>query len=396
MILKSHLEKILEENRSFVLEKYLLTRNLDIPDKSKSIIVISGIRRSGKSTLLKQRFATKKTSLFINFEDPRLVHFDMSDIEKLAGIMAEKGTSWLLIDEIQNLKSWEKLARFFHDRHIKLVITGSNSSLLSKELGSKLTGRYRQFELFPFSFEEYVDYLKLEKNAENFKKYLYYGGFPEYLNEKSDDYLHTLLNNIVIRDVAVRRNIRNEDLLLRLTVFLYSNVGKIFSYNKLSTHLEIKSVRTTIDYCDYLEDSYLLEFLPQFSWSPKKQLVRPKKVYGIDTGIVRANSLSHQEDWGRYLENAVFLKLRQKQYELYYWKSATSECDFIVKNQNKIKFAIQVCWELTPDNMQRELNGINDAIKETGAETGIIITLDQEDDLNGIHVIPVWNAETLL
>ncbi len=391
MILKSQLSRIIKENNSLFNSEQIIRRHLKISESGNRITVISGIRRCGKSTLMKHNFSNENC-FFINFEDPRLEGFQIDDLEKLAELVEENQVSCLLLDELQNLISWEKLARFFHDRNIKIVITGSNSSLLSKELGSRLTGRYRQYELFPFNFEEYVDFIKVEKNAGNFKEYLYRGGFPEYNIEKSDDYLHTLLNNIVIRDVAVRRNIRNEGLLLRLAVFLYSNVGKIFSYNKISSHLEIKSVRTTIDYCDYLEESYLVEFLPQFSWSPKKQQVRPKKVYSIDTGLARANSLSFQDDWGRLLENAIFLSLRQKQYELYYWKSDESECDFIVKAGNKIKYAVQVCWELTSDNLERELKGIIDAQNDTGAEKGYIITLDQEDVFQDTEVLPAWKG----
>lgn len=396
MILKSQLKNIIEEANHRRRPLNFIARQPDLSGAKERIIVLSGVRRCGKSTMMKHHYFGKENNLFINFEDPRLERFETEDIEKLAEIIKEKKADCLLLDELQNLKSWEKLARFFHDRNLKVVITGSNSSMLSKELGSKLTGRYKQFELFPFNFEEYSKYLKCNKNMANFKKHLLQGGFPEYLMEQSDDYLHTLVNNIVIRDVAVRRNIRNENLLLRLVVFLFSNIGKPFSYNKLSNYLEIKSVRTTIDYCDYLEESYLVEFLPQFSWSAKKQQIRPKKVYSIDTGLARANSLSLQDDWGRLLENYVFLSLRQKQYELYYWKSETSECDFITKIGKQITHAIQVCWELTPDNIQRELKGLKDAMTDTGAETGYLITYNQEEMLDGFKLIPAWKMNSVI
>lgn len=335
MILKSQLEKLIESNKQYFTDnKPYISRELQLPE-TKQITVISGVRRSGKSTLMKINYTEKGNCLFINFEDPRLEQFEVQDIEKLEEIIREKNITSLLLDEVQNLDSWEKFARFFHDRNLKIVITGSNSSMLSKELGTKLTGRYKLFELFPFNYNEFTAFYNLKPSAENFKHHLLQGGFPDYLKEKSDDYLHTLVNNIVIRDVAVRRNIKNEKLLLRLAVYLFTHVGKPFSYNKIAKALDIKSVRTCIDYCDYLSESYLLEFLPQFSWSPKKTQMRPKKVYSIDTGLARANSLSFQDDWGRLLENYVYLWFRQRGYELSFWRSEHSECDFIVKSGKK-------------------------------------------------------------
>lgn len=394
MILKAQLLNIIENKSIFSDKKRYISRVLQLSESSSQIQVISGIRRCGKSTLMKNNFIEKGNYIFMNFEDPRLEQFDIEDIGKLEEIIREKQTQYLLLDEIQNLQSWEKLARYFHDIGQKVVITGSNSGMLSKELGTKLTGRYKLYELFPFSFEEYKLYFKLDSTFENFKKYLYHGGFPDYLDEQSDDYLHTLVSNIVIRDVAVRRGIKNEKLLLRLAVFLFSNVGKPFSYNKISKHLEIKSVRTCIDYCDYLAESYLVDFLPQFSWSPKQQQMRPKKTYGIDTGLVRANSLSLQDDLGRLLENYVFLWFRQQNYELYFWKSDKSECDFIIKSGKEILAAVQVCWELNSENIARELRGLNDAISETKAKTGYFISFKQDEKINNFNIIPAWKLSS--
>jgi uncharacterized protein len=393
MILKSQLEKLIESNKQYFTDnKPYISRELQLPETSQ-ITVISGVRRSGKSTLMKMNYTEKGKCLFMNFEDPRIEQFEIEDIEKLEEIIREKKFTCLLLDEVQNLESWEKFARFFHDRNLKIVITGSNSSMLSKELGNKLTGRYRLFELFPFNYKEFTAFYNIKPSAENFKQHLLKGGFPDYLKENSNDYLHTLVNNIVIRDVAVRRNIKNEKLLLRLVVYLFSNVGKPFSYNKIAKALEIKSVRTCIDYCDYLSESYLLEFLPQFSWSPKKTQMRPKKVYSIDTGLARANSLSFQDDWGRLLENYVYLWFRQRGYELSYWISEHSECDFIVKSGNKIVLVVQVCWELTSENMKREMRGLKDAMKDTKAENGYFITFQQNETLDQFKVIPAWQLQ---
>lgn len=144
--------------------------------------------------------------------------------------------------------------------------------------------------------------------------------------------------------------------MIRLAVFLLTNVGKEFSYNNITHTLKIKSVRSTIDYCDFLQESYLLEFIPRFSYSIKQQSY-PKKVYAIDTGFAKANSLSLQNDWGRLLENAVYLQLRKYSPNIQYFKDKNSECDFLVKQRQEFSHAIQVCWRLTPDNFGKRTFG---------------------------------------
>jgi predicted AAA+ superfamily ATPase len=199
-----------------------------------------------------------------------------------------------------------------------------------------------------------------------------------------------LLKDIVVRDIVVRRGIRNEHVILRLAMFLMSNVGKEISYNNISRVLEIKSVRTTIDYCDYLTESYLFDFVPMYSRSIKKQIANPKKVYSIDTGMVRANSLSFSEDLGRMLENTVYLHLRRNSNEVFYFRDDRTECDFLTKKLDQITGAVQVCWQLTEDNLRRELSGLKAAMDATKTKNGVIVTFDQEDHFDGIKAIPVW------
>jgi predicted AAA+ superfamily ATPase len=277
-----------------------------------------------------------------------------------------------------------------NEKGIPLYITGSNAGMLSRELGTRLTGRYKQIELFPFNYNEFLTFFNLERNSESFNQYFELGGFPEFLEEKDDEYLRTLLRDIITRDIAVRRKITNENQLIRLAVHLLSNTGKEFSYNNISKILEIKSVRTVIDYCDYLRESYLVDFIPRYSPSVKKQLVNPKKSYSIDPVFAKANSLSFSKDLGRRLENFVFNKLRRGFSEIYYFKDSNSECDFMIKKNEQIVQAVQVCWEINNDNMAREINGIKNAIAETGALEGTIITNNQEDNLDGIDLIPAW------
>ncbi len=235
-----------------------------------------------------------------------------------------------------------------------------------------------------------LKFFNLERNPESFNNYFEWGGFPEFLEEKDDEYLRTLLRDIITRDIAVRRKITNENQLIRLAVHLLSNTGKEFSYNNISKILEIKSVRTVIDYCDYLRESYLVDFIPRYSSSIKKQLVNPKKSYSIDPVFAKANSLSFSKDLGRRLENFVFNKLRRSFSETFYFKDTSSECDFLVKQNEKIVQAVQVCCEINNDNMNREINGIKNAMSATGAPEGLIITNNQEDNLDGINLVPAW------
>jgi len=394
MILYRELEYILKEQNYFDKgKKEIIGRDISLNKDTDRINVISGIRRCGKSTLLKLYFSNNQDCLFVNFEDTRLVNFDISDFQKIEKIAESLKKRIYIFDEIQNIDKWEKYIRSAHDKGQKIYVTGSNASMLSKELGTKLTGRYVQTELFPFNYQEFLKFSKSEANIETYKEYLIKGGFPEYLKEENPEYLRTLLKDIVIRDIAVRRNIKNEHLLIRLAIFLMTNTGKEFSYNKITKNLQIKSVRTTIDYCDYLQESYLFEFIPRFSYSLKQQQVNPKKVYAIDTGMAKANSMSFQDDWGRVLENAVYLQLRQYSNEILYFKDDKTECDFIVKTDNKYTLAVQVCWDLNSNNMQRELDGLKNAMQKTGVKNGLIITMNQEDELDGIRVLPVWSQK---
>lgn len=390
MIPSDVLREIVNDQKSSYFDETSIDRNLKFPKKTKAILIISGIRRCGKSTLIKNKFLHSENSLYLNFEDPRLINFELSDFSRLEDLMEDKKEGILLLDEIQNIDQWELYARSAHERGISLVITGSNASLLSRELGTKLTGRYKQLELFPFNFSEFLDYFKLERNIESFDQYFNLGGFPEFLEEKDSDYHRLLLRDIVTRDIALRRNLPNETPLMRLATHLLSNTGKDFSYNKLSKLLEIKSVRTVIDYCDYLSESYLVEYIPLYSHSIKKQIANPKKVYSIDSAFARSNSLSFNDDYGRRLENIVYLKLRQAYRDIYYFRTVKSECDFLVRENEKDLSAIQVCWKIDNDNLSREIKGLKDAMKEEKIKSGMIITYDQEDVLEGLRIVPAW------
>ncbi|MEB2775703.1 ATP-binding protein [Algoriphagus sp. D3-2-R+10] len=382
-------EIILDQNKNF-LQKSLIAREESLPDYMNQIVIVSGVRRCGKSILIRNSFSENQSGLYLNFEDPRLVDFEPTDFPKLEELRNEFGKTTILLDELQWIEGWEVFARSLHEKGQPLYITGSNASMLSRELGTRLTGRYKQIELFPFSYTEFLTYKGLAPEEASFESYFHLGGFPEYLHNQDQEYLRTLMRDILTRDVAVRRNISNETQLIRLGVFLASNVGKEFSYSKMAQLLEIKSVRTLIDYCDYLEESYLFDLIPMYSKSIRKQVANPKKAFCVDPALASANSLSFSKDLGRRLENFVYLHLRRSFNTIHYYRSKNSECDFLIKWNEEIIGTVQVCWELNSDNLQREVKGIKDAMKEIGLSSGFIITYNQEDIFEGISVIAAW------
>lgn len=384
------LDQIIKEQNQNFLQKQLIAREMTIPVQTNQILVVSGVRRCGKSILIRKSFPSDAQGLYLNFEDPRLVDFEAADFAKLEQLRDQLGKPSILLDEVQSVAGWEIFARSLHEIGQKLYITGSNACMLSRELGTRLTGRYKQIELFPFSYTEFLLFKNESPGEESFESYFLSGGFPEFLQNQDQDYLRTLFRDILTRDVAVRRNISNETALIRLGVFLCSNVGKPFSYSRMGSLLEIKSVRTVIDYCDYLEESYLFELIPMYSPSIRKQLANPKKAYSVDPALASANSLSLSKDLGRKLENYVFLHLRRSFKEIQYFQNKDSECDFVIKWNEEIIGAIQVCWELNSDNLQREIKGLKAAMDETQAPKGVLLTWNQEDLLDGIATIPVW------
>jgi uncharacterized protein len=388
MVSKDTLKEIIADQSKFFTSDLMIKREINIPLGDKRVIIVTGVRRSGKSMLIRKSF--QEDGMYLNFEDPRLVNFDVNDFSKLEDIQEELGYKVMLLDELQWVEGWEIFARSLHEKGKHLYITGSNASMLSRELGTRLTGRYKQLELFPFSYTEFLELKKMTPGKDSFESYFELGGFPEYLQHQDSEYLRTLLRDIITRDVAVRRNILNEMQLVRLGVFLCSNIGKELSYNRMGQLLEIKSVRTVIDYCDYLEESYLFDLIPLYATSIRKQIANPKKIYAIDPALAVANSISFTKDLGRRLENFVYLQLRRSFTEIYYFKTSSGECDFLVKWNEVLIAAVQVCWKVENDNIQREINGIQEATKSGTLLKSCIITFDQEDTIRGFELIPFW------
>lgn len=397
MLLKSTLQEVLETQKERVqnAEKGLPREALSgLPELDAHALIVSGVRRCGKSTLLFQLMAGKyPDAIFINFEDPRLYAFEERDFTRLDEVIGQTGSTILLFDEPQIIPHWEQYVRHKLDEGYRVIITGSNASLLSAELGTKLTGRHISKELFPFSFPEFISLRGIPASANAMDAYLQTGGFPEYVKHPNDDILQQLLEDILLRDIAVRYGIRDVRTLQQLAWYLISNTGTLVSGNRLKTLFDIKATSTIMDYFSYLEQAYLLFFVPRFSYSARKQLVNPKKVYAVDPGLIQANSASFSADMGRKLENSVFLHLRRQWKEIYYF-SEKRECDFVVFQKGQIQAAIQVCYRLTPDNMDREIQGLLEALKFFKLPEGLILTFDQDElfELEGcsIRCVPVW------
>lgn len=355
--------------------------------------VISGIRRTGKSTLLRQLIANHAAFNYLNFEDVRIFGFELKDFKRLEDFFSSEGSNLYFFDELQNVDGWERYIRTLLDNKKTVVITGSNASLLSKELGSKLTGRHLRYELFPFSFKEFLSFKDTNPSLNNFEDYLQTGGMPEYIKLQNDMILQELFNDIIARDITVRYNLRNPKLVKELALYLLSNVGKEFSFQKLRKMYDLGSVNTVISLIGYYEDSYLLFTVPQFDFSLRSRLVNAKKVYAIDTGLIRANSVSFSQDKGRMLENIVFIHLKRLGKEVFYFKK-DNECDFITRDAKKKLELFQVCFELNEDNKDREINGMLAAMDYTRLKSGTILTLNQTDKLDfdnkTIIVKPVW------
>lgn len=398
MILKETLKSIVEiQQRDLKFLNYGIPRILasDIDLTLPFAIILSGIRRCGKSTLLRQVMKATNGKYYFNFEDPKATNFDLNDFQKLDELFWEEfgQRECYYFDEIQNVEKWEIFVRTMLDKGKHFLITGSNASLLSKELGTKLTGRHIRQELFPFSYREYLVFTSGKEGSETFGEYLQKGGFPEYLQFGRSEILQELLNDIVMRDIVVRHKLRSPKSIKEMALFLISNVGVEFSYNSLAKTFNLGSTNSAISFVSYLEDSYLLFTVPKFSYSLKKQSVNPKKIYVIDNGLADVNSVSFSSNKGRMLENAVFLDLRRSGREIFYFKDQ-KECDFVVREESKITQAIQVCYNLNEDNKGREVDGLIEALETFDLPEGLILTFDQQDilktDGKTIKVIPAW------
>ena len=375
-----------------------------------SILIITGIRRSGKSTI--QRVFQQqllKSDYYFNFDDERLINFQVQDFQALLEIFIELfgKQSTFYFDEIQNIEGWERFVRRLYEQGNKIFITGSNAKLLSKELGTHLTGRYIQFEVYPLSFKEIVQHnypdilTKKALSTEDigtmlyhFADYFKYGGIPEFYQFRKPEYLKDLYEGILYRDIVARYNIANEKPLRELVCYFASNIGKEFSYTKLCETVGLSSPHTVSNFCAYLEKCYLCFFTSRYSHSLKKQIQYNKKCYMIDPALIRAIGFRVSEDKGHLLENIVFIHLKTQRQEIYFHKNQ-KECDFVIRKNNQIIQAIQVTLSLFDEKTKkREIDGLIEAMGAYNLKEGLIITENEQStlEINGfkIIIIPIW------
>lgn len=407
----SDLKTVVLDQTSLPIQPFLIGREalqeVSAWQNEAAVTVIAGLRRCGKSTLM-QQLREQRHGYYLNFDDERLVSFRVEDFQKLNEIFHELygERNIYYFDEIQNVEGWERFVRRLHDARQKVCITGSNARLLSRELGTRLTGRYLQCTLFPFSFGEFLQFKNVAIASDDFfttagraklkrafNLYFELGGMPEFVKTENREYIKTLYESILYRDVLVRHGITNEKTMKELMLFVLSNIGKQVSFNKLAGILALKSSTTVKEYFQYLENSYLVVLLSKFSPSLQKNIYANKKIYLVDHGIAGVLGFRLSEDHGRFLENVVLVELLRRKKELFYFQEK-HECDFVVKQGRTMQEAIQVCYELNADNQTREFDGLREAMQACHLSEGILLTYDQEDettrDGKKIRILPVW------
>lgn len=406
--LKEQLESF--QDRALGVERELLGDVQKVVITPK-VIVITGLRRVGKSILLAQiaKKYLKDDYYFVNFEDERLLNFRVEDFdvlhETLMSLFGEKKT--FLFDEIQNVPEWERFVRRLHDQGYKFIITGSNASLLSQELGTRLTGRSIRVELFPFSFREFLSFniqkipdLAVLTTKQRGKllhlthEYIVSGGIPDALKYPALDIHKTLYDDVLYRDIATRYKLDNVKNLKELTFFLMSNISAQVSFNKLKNLLKLGSVNTIKRYIDYLENSWLFFVINKYAYSVKEQQIASKKLYCIDTGLTRSVGFAFSGNTSKLMENIVFLHLRRKYQDVYYYKTVQGyEVDFFVPRENLF---VQVSQHFdSPEVQERELRAIIKAKQEQKkAKTFIIVTESEKALIKRqglkIQIIPLY------
>lgn len=388
------------QQQAFLKQDTGFTRDTlnDIPIADSFTTIITGIRRCGKSTLLLQLLQRDyQDAIYLNFDDIRLSAFDIDDFVRLHREIEKRKIKVIFFEEIQIIAGWERYVNQLLREGYKVFITGSNASMLSIELGTHLTGRHLSMELFPFSYSEFIRFKTLKNDENAVMDYLRTGGIPEYVKTGISGILNTLVDDILMRDIAIRHAVRDVASLRQLTTYLITNIGNLVSASKLTGMFDIKSPTTFLEYFSFLKDTYLLEFVPIFSQSLKVQARNPKKVYVMDMGLYTENSMSTSDNMGRRLENLIFLHLRRKYKHIFYYKDR-GECDFITMEKNKVKEAIQVCLTINDDNFDREYNGLSEAMQNLGIKEGYIVTLNQSDlfEKDGMTIRMVPAEEFLL
>ncbi len=376
--------------------------------KYPNILAVLGVRRCGKSvfTLLLSKALEEKT-VYVNFDDERLLlkASELNDVLQAAYELYGTDIDIVILDEIQNVKGWELFVNRLR-RSKKVIVTGSNSKLLSGELATHLTGRHISFTLYPFSFREFMEEEKfntfstkgITKIKTRLEKYMKGSGFPEYL-KLGPGIVIKIYEDILLKDCLRRHEIRKEATFKELSLYLTSNFSNKFSYSKLAKTFNIEDVHTVKNYISYLEQAYLIVPLKKFSYKLKEQEKTPKKAYLIDQGLSNFLSFRTSRDTGRIMENIVFIELQRRKKpltETYYWQDHQGrEVDFVVKQGLKVKQLIQTTYASSRDEIEtREIKSLLKASELLKCKNLQVITWDYEntEKIKGktIKFVPLW------
>ena len=368
-----------------------------LPSVRNFATVVTGVRRSGKSTLLDQWTSENGGNVVsVHFDDLRLASFSSNDFLLLYEIAKERKVDTLVLDEVQDIVGWEKFVVGCLDRKLRVMVTGSNAKLLSREFGTKLTGRHLNIELFPFSYPEFLRFTKKRASKSSIDEYLSIGGFPAYVESRQRMVLSELFNDILYRDIVVRYSLKDAAPIKGLATFLLGHVGCRISPSRIKDSVHVASASTILEYFKYLEETYLVQRIPRFAASQKASMSAPKKVYACDTGLVSAIESIDEANLGHKLENLVYLKLRNPDDSMFYFVNDAdgTECDFVIERRDGTFGAVQVCWELSRDNEEREINGALRAMERFGLKEAVLVTWDQSDLISEggriIRVVPAW------
>lgn len=400
-------QEILHAQNKRYVQRYIADEWL----QTSEILIISGIRRCGKSVLMQQiRDRLVEKDFFFNFDDERLANFKLDDFQKLqecfVELFGEQHTYYF--DEIQNIEGWERFVRRLYNAGNKIIITGSNARMLSRELGTHLTGRYIQVEIYPFSFQEYLAMNEIPVNAKtlyttigratmvkSFVKYMECGGFPKFLQDGSVSYLTSLYESIIYRDILTRNGLTNEKEMQELMFYLASNATKRVTYSSLGKVVGIQHPDTIKNYLEYIQQTYLISQLFRYDPSVKKQMMSPKKIYFVDNAIIKRIGFNATENNGVFLENLVFIELKRRGWDVYYYADK-KECDFIVRKGLHISDAYQVTLKMdSPQTREREIAGVREAMQAYSLSKGYILTFEGKETINFddgtiVEVVPVW------
>lgn len=405
-------EIMLDQKDAFNNTKHLIRRNIPLEKyiKTSQIVIISGIRRCGKSSLLRLIREEMKLEApdfcYFNFDDERILA-EVSILEELFNLHIELygKEPMLFFDEIQNVGNWEKFINRKYEQGVKIFVTGSNAKLLSSEISTSLTGRNKLIELFPFSFSEYllfqgrkydIDRLTSKSRAllqKDFNTYMQTGGFPLVVKENDTELVNGYFQDILYRDIISRYRLTQVNEIKQIGLYFASNIGKLFSYSTLQSISGVKSLSSIKDYLSYYEHSYLFSYLKKFDYSVKKQIMNSKKVYTADHAFAARLGFNFSENKGRILENIVYTELLRRDCEVYYY-SGNNECDFLIKKGLTIVNAIQVVDQLDRTNYEREYRGLQEAMQTYRIPQGMLITNSIETSVipeyEGIEIVSVW------